>query len=516
MKAFRVTTSSHGFKVDKIADGRALEAVYQYLKGLRHFGLVRAGRGFIRKPLKTFASSNITRSYFRFHINEKKAFLSHMAEYGFNDSSIEWVESKSYEPRRVELPLKEKWKPRESQLSLIDYIADETNGPWGKLLPAQTGVGKGFCTMAALSIRAILPILLVRPMYMDKWVKEVQDTYEVPEQEIITIQGSGELKKMIDLQASKKLTARFIIISNKTYQSWISNFEKTKESKFRKTWKCTPENFFEFMQCGFRIIDEVHQDFHLNFKIDTYTHVHDSISLSATLMTKDPFLRSRYELAYPHNKRCEVGNLNKYIDASAYLYQFREPERIRTTEYGSTTYSHLAFEDSILKDKTLTENYFDMIAGLVTVDFARIKDEGEKFVVFCTRIQMCHELCKYLKRRFPEYDIRTYVGSEDGGPKDPYENLIDPVGRITTYGSAGTAQDIPMLRTNIMTISMDSLAGNIQVLGRTRVMKNGNTPRFVYTVAENIPKHMTHHKGREEILLQRARSYRVRHHDKPI
>jgi len=516
MKAFRVTTSSHGFKVDKVADSRAHEALKQYLLGLRHFGLVRAGRSFIRKPLKTFASSNITRSYYRFHIAEKQSFLNHMSEYGFNDSSIEWSENKPYQPRIVELPAKEKWAPRENQLNPIDYIADETNGPWGKLLPAMTGSGKGAMTMFALSRRNVLPILLVRPMYMDKWMLEVRDFFDIPEDSIISIQGSGELKKMIELQAAGKLTARFIIISNKTYQSWISSFEKTKESQFRKTWKCTPENFFEFMRAGFRVMDEVHQDFHLNFKIDTYTHVNDSISLSATLMTKDPFLRSRYELAYPHAKRCEVGPLNKYIDSSAYLYQFREPERIRTTEYGSTTYSHLAFEESILKNPVLTENYFDMIAGLVEIDFVRIKDEGEKFVVFCARIQMCRALCKYLKQRFSQYDIRTYVGSEDGGPKDPYENLIEPVGRITTYGSAGTAQDVPMLRTNIMTISMDSLAGNIQVLGRTRVMKNGNTPRFVYTVAENIPKHMLHHKGREEILKQRARSYRVRFHDKPI
>ncbi|MCK9234868.1 MAG: hypothetical protein M0R77_00960 [Gammaproteobacteria bacterium] len=510
MKSFRITTSSHGFKVDGICDSRATEAIHEFLRSLLQYGLIKVGRHFVRKPVKTFAASNASRNYYRFHINDLKAFLSHMAEYGFKENNYTIINTPLYEPRYVELPLKPKWKARENQITAIDYVADETNGPACKLIPAQPGFGKGLISMMGISAVGVFAIYLLRPMYMDKWREELEDTYDIDPSEIITIQGNGELKKMLDQQKKKEFFGKVVVISNKTYQAWLSKYEKLGHKKFLKLYPCTPENFFEFMKAGFRLIDEGHQDFHLNCKIDYYTNVPNSITLTATLITKDPFLRKRMDVHYPKDRQCKVEQINKYIDSSAYFYQFKHPEKIRTTEFGSPNYSHLAFEASILQKPQIRDNYFEMIKLLVDVDFFKIKEEGEKFVVFCSKIDFSRELCAYLRKVYPSVDIRTYV--ED----DPYENLIDPVGRVTTYGSAGTAQDIPMLRTNINTIAMDSLAGNIQILGRTRVMKSGNTPRYVYLVAENIDKHITYHNGRKTMLEERARSFRVRWHDKPI
>lgn len=516
MSVLRILKSSHGFRVDNISSSVAEDALRVFIGPLVQYAMVRRGRQFVRRPSKVFASSNAARSYYRFHINDFERFKSVFDQFGFRESHFDIKEKKPYTPRQVHIPVKPGWVPKPNQHDPIDYVYSSDNGPCSKLLTLQTGTGKGYCAMEALSRVGHFAVYILRPMYMKKWAKEIAETYDIDPETIGTVQGDGELSKLLKLQKEGKNHYNVVVISNKTFQSWLTKYERLGEKKFLKHYPTTPDNFFEFLQAGFRVIDEVHQDFHLNFKLDTYTHVPNSISLSATLINKDPLLKRVYEIAYPKARQFQAGELNKYIAASTYFFQFDRPEYIEITERGSKNYSHLAYERSILARPEVKKRYFEMIASLVKVDFLDIKSEGEKCIVFFSRIETCRLFCEFLRARLPGRDIRTYVGSEDGGPRDPYENLIDPEIRITTYQSAGTAQDIPMLRTNLFTVSMDAEAGKIQVLGRTREMKNGNTPVFVNLVASNIEKHMAYQKDTERLLRERANSYRKRYHDIPI
>ena len=67
---------------------------------------------------------------------------------------------------------------------------------------------------------------------------------------------------------------------------FIDEYEVKKSNNM---YGCNPEDFFNLINVGIRLIDEVHQDFHLNFKIDLYTNVKKTISLSATLQSDNKF-----------------------------------------------------------------------------------------------------------------------------------------------------------------------------------------------------------------------------------
>jgi superfamily II DNA or RNA helicase len=231
--------------------------------------------------------------------------------------------------------------------------------------------------------------------------------------------------------------------------------------------------------------------------------VETSISLSATLISDDPFINKMHQMMYPINERYNAGELIRYIDAFAISYNLSYPEGIRTEEFGSTTYSHLAFEKSIMRNKSFMQNYIDLIDYVIDTSYMQVKREKKKLLVFSATIEMCTELTKYFKNKYSQFDVRRYC--ED----DPYENLIDSDIRFSTILSAGTAHDIPDLTTTIMTTAISSIQSNVQALGRLRAMKDGHPVQFYYFVCSDIPKHIEYHQQKEVLLGKRAKSLKT-------
>jgi hypothetical protein len=90
--------------------------------------------------------------------------------------------------------------------------------------------------------------------------------------------------------------------------------------------------------------------------------------------------------------------------------------------------------------------------------------------------------------------------------EDPFEYLLEADLCFSTVLSAGTAVDISMLKTVIMSNSLDSIQSNIQAFGRLREIKD-LTLRFVYLVCLDIPKQVEYHKSKKELLIQRSKTY---------
>jgi hypothetical protein len=254
------------------------------------------------------------------------------------------------------------------------------------------------------------------------------------------------------------------------------------------------------LQIGTRIIDEVHLDFHLNFKIDLYSHVERSISLSATLKADDPFLTRMYEVAYPRGMRYAGQPYNKYVNSYAWLYQVWDPKKIRTTEWGSTSYSHHAFEKSIMKLPNYLDDYLEMITAAVRDMYTRTYEKGDRCLVYCAGVQTCTIVKDHLKAAFPSMDVRRYV--ED----DPYEDVLQADISVSTLLSAGTGLDIPMLTSVVLTTAISSSQSNIQGFGRLREIKDRSL-RFAYFVCTDIPKHLEYHLRKKMLLSSMAKTY---------
>lgn len=358
-----------------------------------------------------------------------------------------------------------------------------------------------FSAMNAIGTISKRLVIFIKPMYIEKWVSDVSKICEIAEEDVIQVSGSAQLMKLIDLAITDQLDCKVIIVSNKTMQNWISLYERVGDDGIEMLgYGCKPQDFLSVVKAGMRLIDEVHQDFHLNFKLDLYSHVERSISLSATLVADDPFLTKMYLLAYPKAMRYAGLEYHKYIKSFSWIYRFNRPEVIRTTEYGSTTYSHIAFEKSVLKRPKEVVNYVEMIDACLRDTFLRHQKPGDKLLIYCSSINMCTYVAKHLKMMYPDRDIRRYV--ED----DPYDNLMSAEICVSTLLSAGTGHDIPGLTTVILTSAVSSTQSNIQGFGRLREIP-GRDVRFIYFVCSDVPKHIDYHEKKKNILKETALSY---------
>lgn len=456
------------------------------------------------QPVRVYAAATADRKEFRFHINCLPQFLEHMALHFIKDEKIQRIDLLPPAAKKVRLPIKPEWSDRDHQVPVISYGLQDL--PVSKFVDLQTGKGKSYSAMRIMAERGVLAVILIKPMYIDKWILDIAKTYDIDTKRIMRVEGGKHLMALIDQAKMGLLDCDLILISNKTYQNWLKTYERFGAASLDLGYGCTPEQFFETLEAGFRLIDEVHQDFHLNFKLDLYTHVEQSLSLSATLLGDNDFINSMYELAYPLKDRYQGGAYDKYARAEAIIYRAADPRRLRWKDAASGYYSHHTFEQSLLRkgNEQMLSNYFTLIRRVLENKWLGAEyHPGDRAIVFVASIAMATALTEYLKKIYPTKDVRRYV--ED----DPYDNLMDPDLRVSTLLSAGTAVDIALLTHVVMTTALSSSQGNVQGFGRLRKLPDERTPTFSYFVCEDIPKHIEYHEKKRKILETRALHYKA-------
>lgn len=503
MKEITIRMRTHHFLVTNITP-RSRPCVITFARQLVQYGFSRGGR-YPRPALKVFAASTEDRSEFRFHINHWNLFQEHLRMHRLTDAIVEIVDDviDLYEPLSVELPVKPHWVPRESQPFAIDYLT-KPPPPRSKFVDMQTGKGKSFCAMQGMSNVAHRTVGVMKPQFLEKWIDDMYRTYELPVEAYLVVRGSDQLIALLNMAMNNEIDAVVILISNKTMQNYIKLYEEHGRAIVDMGYPCMPDEMWRVLQCGIRLIDEVHMDFHLNFKIDLYSHVHQSYSLSATLENKDQFIMRMYEVAYPMIQRYKGPAYDRYARARAVLYAFREPERIKCRENGSPMYSHNVFEESILKNNRVMAGYIELFNTVLKKEFFEegFYQKGDKAILYCSSIDMCTAMADYFQKKHPDLVVKRYTGT------DPYSNLMESDMVFTTLGSAGTGHDVAGLTFVFLSVAIRASAGNLQGFGRLRKLKDGRTPRFAYAVNEDNLKHMEYHEEKKDLLSSRALTYK--------
>lgn len=504
MAELTVTIFSHHFSVSNIS-GRAYAAVREFAQRYVQYGVIKQHGQWVRVAKKVYAAATQDRTVFRFHINQLEDFEHHLKRHFLKDTEERFTQPfKEIDP--VTLEIKPEWIPREDQTPVIEYICADTPNI-SRFVDLQTGKGKSFITMYSAALLKARAVYLFRPMYLDKWVIDIRKTYEMAQEDLIVVQGSGELIEFLEMMRTGEWAGKVVLISNKTFQNYLKLYEELKEGILDAGYACTPPQFFEFVGSTLRVIDEVHQDFHLNFKIDLYTHVRRSVSLSATMISDDPFVERMQNLAYPSGLRYKGGVYDKYIATRAVFYSLADPTKVKWKAPYNSNYSHNVYEHSIMKVPSMLSNYVKIIIRLLETTWLRedYYQPGDRAVVFCASVDFCTLLTDRLKQHFTKFATERYVGSLN----DPYDNLMVPDLRVTTHGSAGTAVDIPQLTVTIMSLALKSSAGSLQNLGRLRKLKDGREPLYVYMNCSDIPKHIEYHEHRARLLDGKTTNYRV-------
>lgn len=494
-----ITKGSHFFKLSTISP-RVRPIVVEFAKRFVKYQFVRVGRSFQRKPHVIFCAATADKAEYRFHINQLEQFEDYLTRYRVDQTHIKRIDLDVNPGALMPITIKPGWEAREDQIGYIDYFVND-KGPVSRLLPLQTGKGKTFCALKAMSQIGKRFVAILRPMYIKKWEGDVHKILDIPKDSVVSIKGGEQLKSLL-LMADNDLLGdiRVILISNKTYQLWLKAYEQHRSECIHLGYAFDPDVFFDKLSAGVRLIDEVHQDLHLQFKTDLYTNVWRSIALSATFFSKDTFTNMIQEIMYPHHNRAKVAELDKYIASCAVFYRIQNIKLIRTTEPGNTNYSHNAFERSIIKNPKLLDGYLKILKYNVEKFFMHDYSQGQKCIVFASSIEMCAIMADFLQKQYSYLTCRKYVS------EDPYGNLHNSDIVVTTVQSGGTAEDVANLKTVILSNSLDSPQSNTQVLGRLRKLDT-MPQRFAYLVCLDIDKQVQYHQSKKELLAQRAKNY---------
>lgn len=478
------------------------EVVEKFTRQFIHYGRRRRGRRYVAGQINEYFAWRRDHRECRFHINVLGRFETHLTACGIgHESLIERVEEPLPVAREIDLPIFDRWTLRDYQEPAVDYITTDGN-PRSRFIGLQTGKGKGITALFGMSRLRLRTVIEVLPKYIEKWVLEIREICNVELEDVMVVRGVRHLKALLAMAGSGTLHSPIIIISSKTLQRWINVYERYGETTLEMGYACLPDQLMGWLGAGFRLIDEVHEHFAMQFRFDLYTHCQRSLSLSATLLHSDGFLNRMYEIAYPSQTRYKGPAYDRYVRVTALFYRFRHPERIRYRDPISKNYSHQRFELSILKDPELLARYLELIDGVVRTRYLHGHEQGERLAIFFTTVGMCTKATGFFRERYPNLDVRRYI------EEDPFENAIKPDIRNTTLLSGGTAIDIPHLTTVILTIAISSLPANLQVLGRLRRLASGKTPEFIYLNCMDILQHRAYHERKVELFR-----YRALHHD---
>jgi superfamily II DNA or RNA helicase len=475
-------------------------ALLAFCRDLAQFGYVRVARGkFEYRMVKIFGGRTSDHLEYYLHRNQEHDFRIHLSSYGFTDNNVLWVEHPMYEPVKCEFPIKDTRTPREEQIPYIQYLIDPGKI---KVITIQTGRGKTFLSLKAIAAIGQRTMMVIKGMYVDKWISDVREMFDIAIDDLMVVRGSAHLMKLIELAQKGELTAKYIICTNKTIYNYIQSYEKFKDEDVG--YGVHPLALYETLGVGVRLIDEVHQDFHLNFRQDIYTHVPKTISLSATLDSDDKKLNQMYEVMFPSGIRPPALAHKKYIAMRGLVYAFRQPKLIRYKN-AMKQYSHVIFEQSVMKNQHVLNSYLQMVLQIVRHSYIRVRQPGQRCLVYFATVEMCGMFQRLVKMFHPELVVNRYTSD------DEYEALLTADIACTTLQSAGTAVDIPGLRIVVMTTALSSKQANEQALGRLRELKDwpDTTPEFFFLICRDIEKHGQYAQAKSEKLGDKVLSYNV-------
>lgn len=493
MHSFTIDVYTHNFAVTHFSRD-VKELLVKFAERFAEYEFIRKWDGSVdRKDNRYFIAATKDRKEFRFHINSFSGFLDYLRRFGYTEKNINIVTHEAYTPLHCDFVVKPTHTPYEEQIPHIDYIA----GPQlSTVTTLQTGKGKTSCAIVAMARLSVRTLIVLKPMYLDRWLQDLSGKDSIlvgHKDDLMLVKSFRDLADLIELALMDALDAKMIVISNTIMRMYFDNYELLNRdtSLFHGV---SPVDFYRVLRIGFRIVDEIHQDFHLNFRMDLYTHGCKTCALSATLDSDKAFTNAMYEIMFPPSLRCNAGAYHKYIGCSALLYHLNDRNSIKFKQRGRQSYSHVAFESSVLKRGNLTRNYLHMINSVVNERYIRVAVPGQRMIIFAASVEMCVVIVNDLKQRYPSKIITKYT------EEDQYEVLNSSDIIVSTLMSAGTAVDIKGLRVVLVTTAIGSRQANLQALGRLRELRDypDVVPEFYYFVCLDIRSHVDYHERKRE------------------
>lgn len=436
------------------------------------------------------------------HTNQFLHFLHFVKQEEYDLSHIERLDQRDVEYDHAEHKVREGWELRAHQIPVREFIL--TGKFKSKLVSMPTGSGKTATSLISLSDIKYKIGIIVLARFSSKWLMDLAGIYDIETTEVMMVQGAKALKSIITQAKLGIKSNNYFIFNAETMQHYISYFEEDPEGCV-DTIGCAPIDLFPLLGIGSLLMDEAHMSFHSLYKTIVHTNAKFHLGLSATFITDDKVVRTAHSVVFPPDSIYDPGELDRYTDVYALGYSIPAGllSQVKTTNYGSKSYAHTAFEQSVMRSKPVKRFYYSVIDNAMKDYYDQQYEPKDKCLIFVATVKMATELTERYTNLYPDKVVRRYC------EEDPFDNLNEGEIIVTTVISAGTAVDIADLRVVVQTVCISSSVSNIQTLGRLRKLKDNKDTRFCYLFADNIPKQKQYHYRRIELFRDRVASHRT-------
>ena len=406
--------------------------------------------------------------------------------YGYNPVIKEVA---PYKYVSVKHTLTEGFKPRSYQEDVLSWIDDKAE--YVTVIQLSCGLGKTFTSLFSVQKYGGRLIVITKSSYLEQWEADIRSIYVNPIIERIT--GTAKLLKLFKNGEVADIT----LISIETYRSYLNAYVVGRHA-------VDPTKLWKKLSASNLIIDEGHSNLHANSLLMSTARPKRILVLTATIKTKNPFRRKMQSILYPITNR-KSSSAPPYIDYATVSYHITYPDTMRTSEFGRTNYSHIAYERWLTTNTQRANNYYKMITSMLKNLYIKRRKEGEKVMVLLSLKNSVKELSIYLSKHLPDERVIDFTGATK------QEEIYDKTIILSSNIKAGTAIDIPGLIVLVQTINVASLEMTDQNIGRLRPPSNGvinkkglpegyiddSERAFVQLNCEQIPKHKQYQEERD-------------------
>lgn len=321
------------------------------------------------------------------------------------------------------------------------------------LLSLDTGMGKTYCALAAISYMKTRAIIIVPDnTLVERWVEEIYKITDLTEDEIYIIQGIKSVKKI----KKKTKDSKIIIASHRTLNTIGKNYG----------WSTVTE-LFKALKVGVKVYDEAHKEFKNILKIDLHTNTDKTIYLTATAgrsAIKEDYIYKTVFSNVPSLVFSSESREENHINMVALLYDsnpsMNEQIKCKTVKGFSAT--------KFMKYNMSSGKIYFLKALEVVMNTILSRGDNGRTLLMLGTIDMIYLVEKHLKETYPEYtdDIGIYCSAVGKNIKN--DTLKNKQIILSTFKSLGTGSDIKDLRYVCMAEPYSSKLTASQAPGRLR------------------------------------------------
>ncbi|QDJ97064.1 putative DNA helicase/terminase [Aeromonas phage D3] len=446
-----------------------------------------------------FARFNSDKTELRFNASMIENLVNYMTARGYNKSRIVIEEEPEIVPVKKNHELLQAGiGPRnELQEEFVKFMVESLGLVTNNM---GTGQGKTFCALYSSFLIGERILITALPRYVDIWVKAFGEFYKIAANEIML----ADTCNVQDVHQAilKGADPKIIIIPLTKIDIYLKKMKEEPETTVNL------DQVFNDLGCGVRIIDEAHESIYSVYQSLLYGNHKKTMILSATLKGDDEFINGIYNQIFPQKSYLRATEYTQYINVISYHFRMDMWKyKINTKGFGG--YSHVKFEQGILKKPYVMEEYFKMLMGAYREYFTDHYREGMKSMWFFATTEMCEKFNEYFISQKPGADSIVFTAAISKKQPTAYREHDNVV---TTPGSCGTGKDIPYLFTVFSPVAVSSSQRNDQMVGRTRPVDKWWSdlfPYFVYFTCRDEPKQLDYDKKRRGLFGRKAKKIDV-------